>query len=89
MDTKQKISLISVISGVAVFAYGCLSSPPELSLVELLLMDEALQQAYYNKADIATLLKFCGLFLIGLGLVSFIVIRSIKIHKSIQFRLRG
>lgn len=89
MDTKQKIALFLASIGVAVFAYGWLSTPPDVSLIELLVMDEALQQAYYDKANIATLLKFCGLFLIGLGLVSFIIIRSIKIHKGIKFRLRG
>jgi hypothetical protein len=87
MNTKQKLSLFFIIVGVAAYAYGWLSTPPTLSFVELLNMEEVLQQAYYDKVNVATLLKFCGLFLVGAGLVSFIVIRSIKIHKSIKFRL--
>lgn len=87
MDTKQKISLIIFIIGAVIFAYGWFSTPPVLSFIEMLSMDESLVKEYFDNANMATLLKFSGLILIGAGLVSLIIIRSIKIHKTIKFKL--
>lgn len=78
----MKLSLLLALIGVIVFGYGWFVNPPTLSLIELLQMEELHQQAYYQETNRATFMQLGGCVLIGVGLVSFVIIRSVKIHKK-------
>lgn len=78
----MKLSLLIALIGVSLFGYGWFTNPPELSLIELLNMETARQEAYHQASTTATILQLTGCALLGLGLVSFIIIRSAKNHKK-------
>lgn len=79
----MKISLLLAFIGLVFLGYGWASNSPVLGLVQLLQMDTTLQQAYYQDVNRATLMQLGGCLLIGIGFVSFVIIRSRKIHKKV------
>lgn len=83
MEMTLKIPLFLAVIGAAIFAYGWSIAPEVLTVIELLQMQEALQQAYYTEANRATFMQLSGCVLAGVGLISFVIIRSIKIHKKV------
>lgn len=78
----MKISLLTALLGFLMLNYGLYTLPAELSFVELLQLEAILQQAYYNNVNKATFIQLTGCVLIGIGLVSFVIMRSVKIHKK-------
>ncbi len=82
MDRMMNASLFLAFIGAAMFAYGWFSAPEAMSLIQQLQMEIELQQAYQAKADRATFMQLSGCALVGIGLISFVIIRSVKIHKK-------
>lgn len=82
--TNKKLiaSLLVTLMGAVFLAYGWTSAPEALSLIEQLQMPSQLQQTYNAQADRATFMKLLGCVLVGSGLVSFVIIRSIMIHSK-------
>lgn len=83
----MKLSLLLAFIGVVAFTYGWVTHPPALSLIELLNMEPRLQDAYFNEVNRATFMRMTGCALTAIGLVAFVIIRSIKIHKTIKLKL--
>lgn len=82
MDMMMKASLFLALMGAAIFAYGWFAEPEILSLIQQLQMEAELQQAYQAASNRSTFMQLSGCALVGVGLVSFIILRSVKIHKK-------
>lgn len=82
MNMTMKVSLFLACIGAAIFAYGWIKAPKVMSLIQQLQMEPELQKAYQAEANSATFMQLSGCILMGVGLVSFVIARSVKIHKK-------